>query len=140
MELIVNNFTEYVDKFLAPVYSANWYGCNDERKISIVFGLPIKYPCLLLSYTVTTDDEQLGSSMGQEIRHSFRYDDDIPKPLPLKSKLNLGVIENFILHITHSSDKEDDDEMTFTPALLYKMAEDYIEEDHVDGKPADNEQ
>lgn len=58
-----------------------------------------------------------------------------------KADLNLMVIENFILHITHCSDKKDLDwnkPMTFTPKKLYKMAKDYIEEDHVDGR--DNEE
>lgn len=55
---------------------------------------------------------------------------------PLKnSERNLMVIQNFILHITHSSEQDDDEtKMTFTPADLYKLADDYIEEDHVDGK------
>ncbi len=58
-----------------------------------------------------------------------------------KADLNLMVIENFILHITHASDKNDlnfKEPMTFTPKQLYKMAKDYIEEDHVDGR--DNEE
>lgn len=58
-----------------------------------------------------------------------------------KADQNLMVIQNFILHITHSSDKDDKNlkiPMTFTPEELYQMAFDYIEEDHVDGK--DNEE
>jgi hypothetical protein len=64
-----------------------------------------------------------------------------------KSDRNLAVIQNFILHITHSSIPHDrvdgEDEyattpMTFTPDELYQMAEDYIQEDHVDGR--DNEE
>lgn len=54
-----------------------------------------------------------------------------------KADLNLMVIENFILHITHVSSKEEVDfttPMTFTPEQLYQMCYDYIEEDHVDGK------
>jgi len=58
------------------------------------------------------------------------------------SERNKLVIDNFILHITHCSGGEDDFEepITFTPKQLYQMAEDYIEEDHVDGKgnPEDN--
>lgn len=53
-----------------------------------------------------------------------------------KADLNLMVIQNFILHITHSSEGDGDfkTEMSFTPEQLYIMAEVYIEEDHVDGK------
>jgi hypothetical protein len=50
------------------------------------------------------------------------------------SERNLSVLQNFILHITHSSDNEDNTPITFTPSELYQMANDYIEEDHVDGK------
>jgi hypothetical protein len=58
-----------------------------------------------------------------------------------KAEVNLMVIQNFILHITHVSDVMEEDfknPMTFTPEQLYKMADEYIEEDHVDGK--DNEE
>lgn len=57
-----------------------------------------------------------------------------------QADLNLAVIQNFILHITHSSkpaDGIDEDfktPMTFTPELLYQMADEYIEEDHADGR------
>jgi len=55
-----------------------------------------------------------------------------------KSDANLAVIQNFILEITHSGDHALDSNylipITFTPAQLYKMAIDYINEDHVDGK------
>ena len=54
-----------------------------------------------------------------------------------KADSNLMVIQNFILHITHVSDSKEADfnkPMTFTPEQLYKMADEYIEEDHVDGK------
>ena len=60
-----------------------------------------------------------------------------------KADLNLALIQNFILHITHSSPPNDrvngEDEyaavpMTFTPDELYQMAEDYIDEDHCDGR------
>jgi hypothetical protein len=53
-----------------------------------------------------------------------------------KSDLNLVVIQNFILHITHASEDDNvsDEPMTFTANELYQMAVDYIEEDHVDGK------
>ena len=53
---------------------------------------------------------------------------------------NLMLLNNFILHITHSSHPSDgiDEDyktpITFTPELLYQMAEDYIQEDHVDGR------
>jgi len=61
-----------------------------------------------------------------------------------KADQNLMVIQNFILHITHSSMPSDGiDEnfkkpITFTPEELYQMAVDYIEEDHADGR--DNEE
>ena len=52
-----------------------------------------------------------------------------------QSDLNLMLIQNFILHITHASEQDKDKTpMTFTPSVLYQMALDYIEEDHVDGK------
>ena len=54
-----------------------------------------------------------------------------------KSDKNLSVIENFILHLTHSSDKGDsnfDKLQSYTPRELYKIAQEYIDEDHVDGK------
>jgi hypothetical protein len=58
-----------------------------------------------------------------------------------KADLNLAVIQNFILHITHVSDSKESgfkEPITFTPELLYQMADDYIAEDHVDGR--DNEE
>ena len=59
-----------------------------------------------------------------------------------KSENNLALIQNFILHITHSSDTDTDvyykNKMTFTPESLYKSALDYIEEDHIDGKEGDH--
>ena len=51
-----------------------------------------------------------------------------------QSEKNLRVIENFILHITHSSDQQDTTPTTYTVAELYQMAKDYIKEDHVDGE------
>jgi len=55
-----------------------------------------------------------------------------------KSDLNRGVIENFILFVTHCGNDELEDnlstEMTFTPKSLYELMESYIEEDHVDGR------
>jgi hypothetical protein len=52
------------------------------------------------------------------------------------SERNRAVIENFILHITHCSkvDYNEDDLMEFTPKQMYDMADDYIKEDHVDGE------
>lgn len=48
---------------------------------------------------------------------------------------NLSVIQNFILHVTHVSPGEPCEDQTIspTPKSLYKAAEDYIQEDHVDG-------
>lgn len=55
-----------------------------------------------------------------------------------KSERNLGVIQNFILHLTHSGEHGMDahykEEMTFTPETMYRVAKEYIAEDHVDGK------
>jgi hypothetical protein len=48
-----------------------------------------------------------------------------------KSEENLAVINNFILYYTGDHPHSDCDNM-------YRAAKDYIEEDHVDGKPADN--
>lgn len=59
------------------------------------------------------------------------------------SKKNLAVIQNFILHMTHSSIPCDrvngEDEYakipsTLTPDDMYRIAEEYIKEDHVDGE------
>jgi len=50
---------------------------------------------------------------------------------------NLALIENFILYLTHVSDARDIDfrkPQTYTPKELYRVAYDYIQEDHVDGK------
>ena len=50
---------------------------------------------------------------------------------------NLALIENFILHLTHCGGEQDlnfKEPQTYTPEILYKVAYDYIEEDHVDGK------
>jgi hypothetical protein len=54
-----------------------------------------------------------------------------------KSQKNLAVIENFILHVTHAScdlDEMFDIPQTFTAKDLYRMAKEYIKEDHVDGE------
>lgn len=58
-----------------------------------------------------------------------------------KSDNNLMVSENFILHLTHSSENDHnaDKPLTLTPNELYQAARDYIEEDHVDGVPGDSE-
>ena len=59
-----------------------------------------------------------------------------------KSEKNLMVLQNFILHITHCSDDKEEsfnEKMEFSPKDLYELAESYIEEDHVDGKGADDE-
>ena len=61
-----------------------------------------------------------------------------------KADHNLAIIQNFILHVTHSSCPADGTDenfktpMAFTPEELYRMADEYIEEDHVDGR--DNEE
>lgn len=48
---------------------------------------------------------------------------------------NMSVIQNFILHITHKSENDPDEQETFetTSAGLYQAANVYIKEDHVDG-------
>ena len=60
-----------------------------------------------------------------------------------KADKNLMVIQNFILHMTHSSSPQDrvngEDEysqvpITFTPDDMYRIAEEYIDEDHADGR------
>lgn len=58
-----------------------------------------------------------------------------------QSERNLMVIENFILHLTHSNegDHDADTSTPYTANELYQAAKDYIEEDHADGKPADEE-
>ena len=56
-----------------------------------------------------------------------------------KSEKNLMVINNFILHATHydRGDDSGDKPIICTANGLYQSAEDYIEEDHVDGKGGD---
>lgn len=60
-----------------------------------------------------------------------------------KSEKNLIVIQNFILHVTHCGDHGKDANydtiMHFTPEELYKYADDYITEDHVDGVDGDED-
>jgi hypothetical protein len=53
-----------------------------------------------------------------------------------QSDRNLAVIENFILHLTHSSEGDAGFKVpvSYTPEELYKVAESYIEENHVDGR------
>lgn len=55
-----------------------------------------------------------------------------------KSELNRYVLENFLLHLTHCSEdvseRDFDEKMSWTPRELYQHLNDYIEEDHVDGK------
>lgn len=56
------------------------------------------------------------------------------------SQRNLDVIENFILHITHCSNESDEEfttPQTYTPEELYKLAYEYILEDHVDGEDSE---
>lgn len=52
------------------------------------------------------------------------------------SERNLLVLENFILHLTHSSEGDNDANETIklTANELYQIARDYIKEDHVDGE------
>ena len=56
------------------------------------------------------------------------------------SEKSLAVIQNFILHLTHSSSPQDGEDeysnvkVSITPKEMYNSAEEYIEEDHVDGK------
>ena len=60
-----------------------------------------------------------------------------------KSEINLAVIENFILFLTGCSDEKDPTYTTpqpYTPEELYRVAYDYIQEDHVDGEPADSDE
>jgi hypothetical protein len=57
-----------------------------------------------------------------------------------QSEHNHNVINNFILHITHSSGDGDDNyrkPITYTAEQLYQLADEYIAEDHVDGVEAD---
>ena len=63
------------------------------------------------------------------------------KKIMAKSEDNLRVIQNFILHVTrcNEGDFEAGQPINLTADQLYQMAYDYIEEDHVDGKPADSE-
>jgi hypothetical protein len=54
------------------------------------------------------------------------------------SDKNLTVIQNFILHLTHSGEHGMDDGykkmITLTPEIMYRVAKEYIKEDHVDGQ------
>lgn len=56
------------------------------------------------------------------------------------SQRNLSVIENFILYLTHCSDDKEPNftlPQTYTPEELYRVAYDYIMEDHVDGEKSE---
>jgi hypothetical protein len=57
------------------------------------------------------------------------------------SERNLKVLENFILHITHSSEGDHDAKIaqSFSPNDLYELARGYIAEDHVDGEGNDED-
>ena len=59
-----------------------------------------------------------------------------------QSARNLMVIENFILHATHCSENDHNanEELEFTANKLYRMANDYIAEDHADGVEADTDE
>ena len=52
-------------------------------------------------------------------------------------ELNLAVINNFILFLTHVDNYETElnfkEAQEYTPEQLYQAAKDYIKEDHVDG-------
>jgi hypothetical protein len=56
-----------------------------------------------------------------------------------KSELNLEVINNFILHITHSTEGDfyANDNLKLTANEFYQMARDYIEENHINGVDGD---
>lgn len=55
-----------------------------------------------------------------------------------ESDKNLAVIQNFILHVTHCSNDVSELDwkrtMNLTPKELYEHCDDYIAEDHVDGR------
>ena len=52
-----------------------------------------------------------------------------------RSDKNLDVINNFILDVTHQNEQDDDNTLHVHRSQdLYKIAKDYIEHDHVDGK------
>jgi len=61
------------------------------------------------------------------------------------SERNLTVIRNFLLHLTHCENNDKTAitpdgiplwkyQLVLTPEMLYRIADEYIEEDHVDGK------
>lgn len=58
-----------------------------------------------------------------------------------QSERNLLLIDNFLLFVTHISrgDKGPMRDYAYTAEELYQLALEYIEEDHVDGKPADED-
>jgi len=67
----------------------------------------------------------------------------VEEKLSKHSKINLAVIENFLLHLTHCSDELDygfDLPQTYTPEELYRVANEYILEDHVDGEGWEEEE
>lgn len=57
------------------------------------------------------------------------------------SDRNLMVLRNFILFLTHCEKNDHDAEVKlyYTANELYEMVENYIEEDHVDGKGNEND-
>ncbi len=58
------------------------------------------------------------------------------------SEGNLMVLQNFILFLTHceQGDVEASVKLSYTADELYKIAEEYIEEDHVDGENSEEAQ
>jgi len=58
-----------------------------------------------------------------------------------KSDANFLLLENFALFFTHSRKGDSDfkDKMEITPEIMYKAVDNYIEEDHVDGRDSDDD-
>lgn len=51
-----------------------------------------------------------------------------------KSDLNRNLLENFLLHVFHSDDKYNDTEETTSLMEMHQHINNYIDEDHVNGR------
>lgn len=55
-----------------------------------------------------------------------------------KQERNLMVLENFILHLTHTDDDTDNKKESHSPKDLYEAVRMYIKEDWSDGEGAED--
>ena len=99
----------------------------------------MKNNCKSCSFDMGDSYENCGASE-DGVCPECGYNDNPYKNHPRKSDINKAVLDNFVFFLTHSSipsDREDPnfrEEQVFTPEIIYSTVEDYIAEDHVDGR------